>query len=145
MRIRVILIALMIVASLVQPMTEEPVQESVHVARIELVDFIPAVVVEPEVVEDRRVMKITAYTSHDHGMNGLGITANGERVQEGRTIAAAESIPFGTEIFIPALDRTYTVTDRGGAISRGRLDLYMEKRSDALTFGVKHLEVIIKQ
>lgn len=119
-------------------------QESVHVVQIELVDFIPVVVVETEPVEDRRVMQITAYTANDFSMNGLGITANGERVQEGRTIAADKSIPFGTEIFIPELDRTYTVSDRGGAISRGRLDLYMDSRADAMEFGVQELEVIIR-
>ena len=121
-------------------------QESVHVAQINLVDLIPAKVVEviEEPVEDRRVMRISAYTANDAGMNGLGITANGECVVEGRTIAAAANIPFGTKIHIPELGQTYTVTDRGGAISRGRLDLYMDKRSDAIRFGVQELEVIIK-
>ena len=147
MIIRVAIIVIMIVASLVQPRVVVPeTKESVHVVRIRLVDLIPArvVEVEPEVVGDRRVMRITAYTSHDRGMNGRGITASGERVQEGRTIAADENIPFGTEIHISALDRTYTVTDRGGAISRGRLDLYMESRKDALAFGVQELEVVIQ-
>ena len=90
------------------------------------------------------MMKITAYTKNDKGMNGKGITANGEHVIEGRTIAADASIPFGTEIYIPALGKTYTVTDRGGAIHGNRLDLYIEHRKDAMKFGVQELEVLIK-
>ncbi len=90
-------------------------------------------------------MIVTAYTANDKGMDGKGITSNGERVQEGRTIAADPSVPFGTMIYIPKLENTYTVTDRGGAIEGNRLDLYMEKRSDAIEFGVWELEVWIKK
>lgn len=100
---------------------------------------------DPEPKIERRVMKITAYTSRDKGMNGKGITSNGERVQEDRTIAADASIPFGTEIYIPALGKTFVVTDRGGAINGNRLDMYMERREDALEFGVQNLEVFIRE
>ena len=127
---------------------EKIAQEPVQVTAIDLVDMIPAKVVEtieiePE-PEDRRVMRITAYIAHDKGMDGLGITANGERVLEGRTIAAAENIPFGTEIYIPELDEHLVVTDRGGDIKGDRLDLFMESRKDALEFGVQDLVVIIQ-
>ena len=98
----------------------------------------------PEPRVERRVMKITAYTKNDPGMDGRGITTSSERVLEGRTIAADPSIPFGAQIHIPALGGTYTVTDRGGAIRGNRLDLYMEKRKDALEFGVQELEVLIR-
>ncbi len=100
---------------------------------------------EPVQRIERRVMRITAYTAHDRGMNGKHITANGEHTQEGRTIAADSSIPFGTEIYIPELGKKYTVVDRGGAIYGDRLDLFMESRKEALEFGVKYLEVIIKK
>ena len=99
---------------------------------------------EPAQRVERRVMKITAYTARDKGMNGRGITASGEKALEGRTIAADSGIPFGTEIYIPALDKAYTVTDRGGAIHGNRLDLYIEHHKDAMEFGVKELEVLIK-
>jgi len=89
-------------------------------------------------------MKVTAYTKNDRGMNGKGITANGERVSEDRTIAADAGIPFGTEIYIPELGKTFVVTDRGEAIHGDRLDLYMESRKDALEFGVQDLEVYIR-
>ncbi|MCO1599782.1 3D domain-containing protein [Desulfosporosinus nitroreducens] len=94
---------------------------------------------------ERRTMVVTAYTANDRGMDGKGITASGELVQEGRTIAADPSVAFGTKIYIPEFEKTYTVTDRGGAIRGDRLDLYMEKRSDAIEFGVWELEVWIKK
>lgn len=99
---------------------------------------------EPEHIE-RRMMRVSAYTSKDKGMNGRGICADGEKAQEGRTIAADPSIPIGTQIYISALGRTYTVDDRGGAISGDKLDLFMESRKDALRFGVQELEVWIKE
>jgi len=94
---------------------------------------------------ERRKMKVTAYTARDKGMDGKGVTASGEPVKEGRTIAADSSFPFGTKIYIPKLEHTYTVTDRGGAIRGNRLDLYMEKRSKAIEFGVWELEVWIEK
>lgn len=99
---------------------------------------------EPVLTIERRVMRVTAYTANDKGMNGRGITANGERAQEGRTIAAPKEIPLGSEIFIPDLGKTFVVTDRGGAIYNDRLDLFMEKRKDAMDFGVQYLEVWVR-
>lgn len=93
---------------------------------------------------ERRVMVITAYTNHDPGMDGLGITASGEKTVEGRTIAAPPEIPFGAQIYVPELGKTLTVTDRGGAIKGNRLDLFMENREDALQFGKQTLEVVVR-
>jgi len=99
---------------------------------------------EPAQKVERRVMRITAYTKNGKGMNGKGITTNGQRTIEGHTIAAPESIPFGTQINIPALGKTFTVTDRGGAIKGNRLDLFMESRKDAMEFGIREMEVFIR-
>lgn len=98
--------------------------------------------VEPKI--ERRVMKISAYTKDDEGMDGRGICTNGEKAVEGRTIAADKSIPFGTQIYIPALDKHLVVCDRGGDIKGDRLDIYMESKKDALAFGVQEMEVFIK-
>ena len=99
---------------------------------------------EPAERVERRVMRVTAYTANGKQMNGKGITANGERAVEGRTIAAGKSIPFGAEIYIPEFGKKYTVTDRGGMIYGNRLDLFMDSRRDAMKFGVQYLEVFIK-
>lgn len=99
---------------------------------------------EPAQRIESRMMRVTAYTGRDKGMNGKGITANGEKALEGQTIAADSSIPFGTQIYIPELGKTFTVTDRGGGITGERLDMYMESKEDALKFGNRELEVRIK-
>ncbi len=93
----------------------------------------------------KREMIVTAYTKNDKSMNGKGITASGKPVQEGVTVAAPSDIPLGTKLYIPALKHTYTVTDRGGAITGNRLDLYVAVKEKALTFGVKKLEVIVER
>ncbi len=89
-------------------------------------------------------MVITAYTNHDPGMDGRGITASGEKTVEGRTIAAPPEIPFGAQIYVPELGKTLTVTDRGGSIKGNRLDVFIENREEALQFGKQTLEVIIR-
>ena len=99
---------------------------------------------EPAQKVENRVMRVSAYTLSDKGMNGKGITANGENVLEGQTIAADSSIPFGTQIYIPELGKTYTVTDRGRGITLDQLDVYIESLNDALKFGTRELEVQIK-
>lgn len=90
--------------------------------------------------------KVTAYTAGEEstdkepGDPGYGITASGEKVKEGRTIACPPSLPFGSKVHIPELDETYVCEDRGSAITNGRLDIYTEDLDDALDFGVQHLQ-----
>ncbi|HBP63541.1 MAG TPA: hypothetical protein DD730_04565 [Desulfosporosinus sp.] len=99
---------------------------------------------EPAQTVERRVMRVSAYTIGDKGMNGEGITASGEKVLAGRTIAAHSGIPLGTQIYIPELGKTFTVTDRGGSIQEDQLDMFMESQKEALEFGTRELEVHIK-
>lgn len=68
------------------------------------------------------------------------ITASGARATEGRTIAADLSVfPFGTHLRINSVD--YIVEDCGGGINGNRLDIYFERHSDALRFGVQTVTV----
>ena len=138
MRLLVTILAVLMVIGLspvttLAPMASQPHKVTSQVSRG-----------EPVATVERRIMRITAYTAHDKGMNGRGVTASGELAREGTTIAADISIPFGSQIYIPKYGNTYTVTDRGGVIQGDRLDLYMESREDALEFGVQYLEVWIK-
>ncbi len=89
---------------------------------------------------------VTAYTAgpestgKEPGDPAYGITASGKVVEEGRTIACPQSLPFGTKIHIPKLDETYVCEDRGSAITNGHLDIYKEDLDDALEFGVQELQ-----
>lgn len=79
----------------------------------------------------------TAYTAT--GSN----TASGLAPQAGRTIAAWDGLPFGTQVYIPALGGVYTVEDRGGAVGYGVIDIYMNSQEDCDAWGRQNLEVYI--
>ena len=92
---------------------------------------------------------VTAYTSGVEstgkapGDAGYGITASGEEVREGYTLACPPSLPFGTVITIEGVGER-VCTDRGSAITEGRLDVYMPDLKDAIEFGRQTLEVQIR-
>lgn len=67
------------------------------------------------------------------GPYATGITASGTKVQAGRTIAASNKYPFGTQMKI--FDHIYTVEDRGGAITGNKIDIYVDSHSEALKLG----------
>lgn len=85
------------------------------------------------------LMELTAYSNHfastgkHPGDAGYGVTASNKRVRVGM-IAAHSSIPFGTKLHIEGMGE-FTVEDRGGDITEGRLDIYMESQEEALKFG----------
>jgi len=68
---------------------------------------------------------VTAYTSIDDSMNGNGVTASGTKAKAHHTVAASKDLPFGTVLVDVVTHESFVVEDRGGAISRGKLDLYV--------------------
>lgn len=92
---------------------------------------------------------VTAYAPLDpsavYGLDYIGnpnVTASGDKPVPGQTVAAAKDIPFGTRVWIEGVG-VRTVNDRGGAIKRGRLDLCMATKEEALQFGRQRRKVII--
>lgn len=69
-----------------------------------------------------------------------GITASGVKVQEGVTVAADTSLPFGTKIYIQGIGWR-TVQDRGGSIKGNRLDIYIPSHNDPMPYNVQNLDV----
>lgn len=92
---------------------------------------------------------VTAYTAGYEstgkrpGDATYGVTASGTKVQSGVTIACPRELPFGTQIYIPALNNTYICLDRGGAIKGKHIDVYINSLQKAQEFGKKYLDVII--
>ena len=70
--------------------------------------------------------------------DGYTLTASGWEAQEGVTIAADESYPFGTALYLEGMGER-VVMDRGSAITGNRLDVYYETHEDALAFGMKQV------
>lgn len=86
------------------------------------------------------VYKVTAYCACASCCGKTnGITASGTRATANRTIAAPRTFAFGTQVVING--QTYTVEDRGGAITGNRIDVYMDTHSEALAWGVRYLNV----
>lgn len=80
-------------------------------------------------------MVVTAYACPPH----CGLTASGVLVGPG-SIAAPASIPFGTQLCIDGWG-CGTVTDRGGDITEGRLDVWMPSHAAALQWGWRTVAV----
>ena len=86
--------------------------------------------------------KITYYCACEQccGKND-GITASGEKVQEGITVAADTSkLPFGTKIYIQGIGWR-TVQDKGGAVKGNKLDIYISSHNDPMPYNVQSLDV----
>lgn len=107
------------------------------------------VIREIKMFADYEKFEVTAYTAgfestgKNPGDKYYGITASGQRAWERITLACPKSMEFGTKVYIPAFENVFTCTDRGSAITEGKLDVYMEELEDALMFGRQHLEVFI--
>lgn len=85
---------------------------------------------------------ITAYSSTvDQTDSTPFITASGSWVRDG--IAAANFLPFGTRIRIPAYfgDKIFTIEDRMNARFNNRVDVWFSARQQALNFGIKETKI----
>ena len=93
-------------------------------------------------VIDGETYKITAYCSCSKCCGkSTGRTASGTQATAGRTVAASSKFAFGTKLNIGG--HTYTVEDRGGAITGNRIDIYVDSHSAALQWGVRYLPVSV--
>lgn len=85
------------------------------------------------------VINASAYTAAaDECGKSDGITASGLTVEENRTLACPPAFPFGTKIAIKGMGE-YRCEDRGGAIKGNKIDIYMETKKEAFSFGRRNL------
>ncbi|WP_303866572.1 3D domain-containing protein [Acetobacterium wieringae] len=85
----------------------------------------------------KMTIQCTAYTATGNA------TASGVMPTANHTVAAWSGLPFGTKIYIPAMGITYTVEDRGGAVTEGIVDIYMDSYEACIQFGRQNLEAYI--
>ncbi len=95
-------------------------------------------------------MRVTAYCpcSKCCGSYSDGVTASGHKISQGdRFVAADKTYAFGTEMIIPGYKNSETVEvlARGGAIRGNRLDVFFNTHQEALEWGVKYLDVKIRE
>ncbi len=80
-----------------------------------------------------RVCRVTAYCDR-------GTTASGVPAGMGQCAAPAD-IPFGSIVYIPALDQRFVVTDRTHRrFRRGTVDIFMPNARQCRNFGRHYLE-----
>ncbi len=94
-------------------------------------------------------MRVTAYCACSEccGQYSDGITASGHKIQPGDAfVAADERYSFGTEVVVSGYnyDQPVKVLDRGGAIEGNRLDVFFHSHQEALEWGVKHVDVQVR-
>ncbi len=85
------------------------------------------------------IINASAYTAAaDECGKSDGVTASGLKVAENRTLACPPAFPFGTKIAIEGMGE-YRCEDRGGAIKGNKIDIYMETKKEAFSFGRRNL------
>ncbi len=83
------------------------------------------------------VMKATAYCIPG------GITSTGASVRWGVVAVDPRVIPLGSKLYVEGYGEAQAL-DTGGAIKGNRVDLYMNSRQAALSFGVRSVVVYVK-
>jgi 3D (Asp-Asp-Asp) domain-containing protein len=98
----------------------------------------------------RMVVNSSAYSTYEAGdsLSGRqwgGRTASGSVPKQGRTIAVDRSIiPFGTKVYIPALNATLIAEDTGSAIKGNRVDIFFGTVSECMNWGRRTIEIYVE-
>jgi 3D (Asp-Asp-Asp) domain-containing protein len=95
-------------------------------------------------------MRVTAYCPCERccGRYSNGQTACGYKIRPTDAfIAADKKYSFGTEMLVPGYNNAepVKVLDRGGAIHGNRLDVFFASHNEALKWGVRYLDVKVRQ
>jgi len=96
----------------------------------------------PLVFEKMGEFQITAYSSTPDQTDSTPFTmASGKHVYRGAI--AANFLPLGAKVRIPELygDRVFTVEDRMNKRYTARMDIWMETRTEARSFGLKYVAI----
>jgi len=95
--------------------------------------------------EDYILMRSSAYTCSKEEGTQDRISYSGVEVSRGSVAVDPKRIPLGTKLYIEGYGHA-TAHDVGGAIKGDRIDLYMETKKEAFTWGRKNVRVwIIKE
>lgn len=71
------------------------------------------------------------------------ITSTGTKPKWGTIAVDPTVIPYGTKIYIPEFDMTFTAEDCGGAIKGNKIDIYMSSLTDAYNWGRQTIDIYI--
>jgi len=72
------------------------------------------------------------------------ITASGDKVIPGDTVAAGPDLSFGDVVYIEGIGRRI-VNDRGGRVGTGHIDVATHSKQQAQEWGVRSRKVLVKR
>lgn len=71
------------------------------------------------------------------------ITSTGTRPKWGTIAVDPKVIPYGTKIYIPEFNMTFTAEDCGGAIKGNKIDIFMGSKKEAYNWGRRTIDIYI--
>lgn len=74
---------------------------------------------------------------------GDGITSTGTKPKWGTIAVDPKVIPYGTKVYIPQFDMTFTAEDCGGAIKGNKIDIFMLSDSQCYSWGRRTIDIYI--
>lgn len=84
----------------------------------------------------RMSVEATAYA-------GDGITSTGTKPKWGTIAVDPKVIPYGSKVYIPKFNMTFTAEDCGGAIKGNMIDIFMGSNSEAYTWGRRRIDIYV--
>lgn len=84
----------------------------------------------------RMIVEATAYA-------GDGITSTGTTPKWGTIAVDPKIIPYGSKVYIPKFNMTFTAEDCGGAIKGNMIDIFMNSNKEAYKWGRHNIEIYI--
>ncbi|WP_242824141.1 3D domain-containing protein [[Clostridium] dakarense] len=85
----------------------------------------------------RRIsVEATAYS-------GDGITSTGTIPKWGTIAVDPRIIPYGSKVYIPQFNKTFTAEDCGGAIKGNIIDIFMGSNSEAYKWGRRRIDIYV--
>ncbi|MGL5749077.1 MAG: 3D domain-containing protein, partial [Paraclostridium sp.] len=74
---------------------------------------------------------------------GDTITATGTVPKWGTIAVDPQVIPYGTKVYIPQFNKTFTAEDCGGAIKGNKIDIFMNSNSSVYDWGRRTIDIYI--
>lgn len=84
----------------------------------------------------RMNVEATAYS-------GDGITSTGTIPKWGTIAVDPRIIPYGSKVYIPQFNKTFTAEDCGGAIKGNIIDIFMGSNSEAYKWGRRRIDIYV--
>jgi 3D (Asp-Asp-Asp) domain-containing protein len=122
-------------------------QQEIEKINKQLEEIINSAKKNPEKLTKLKV-RATAYTSGPEstgkkpGTKGYGITYSGLRALKGAVAVDPNVIPLGSVLEIPGYGYGIAI-DTGSAIKGNKIDVYFDKKNEAIKWGNKEIEIRI--